>query len=47
MELDRAKDINQALADCVDPYTGERLPADGPCQRAETVAAALNEALAG
>ena len=39
MELDRAKEIIQALADGVDPYTGERFPADGPYQRADTVRA--------
>lgn len=39
MELDRAKEIVQALADGVDPYTGERFPADGPYQRADTVRA--------
>ena len=37
MELDRAKEIIKALADGVDPYTGERFPADGPYQRAATV----------
>jgi len=39
MELDRAKEIIQALADGVDPYTGERFPDDGPYQRADTVRA--------
>ena len=39
MELDRAKEILQALADGVDPYTGDRFPADGPYQRADTVRA--------
>jgi hypothetical protein len=39
MELDRAKEIVQALADGVDPYTGDRFPADGPYQRADTVRA--------
>ena len=39
MEFDRAKEIMQALADGVDPYTGERFPADGPYQRADTVRA--------
>ena len=39
MEFDRAKEIIQALADGVDPYTGERFPADGPYQRADTVRA--------
>ena len=39
MEIDRAKDIIQALADGVDPYTGDRFPADGPYQRADTVRA--------
>jgi hypothetical protein len=39
MDLDRAKEIVQALADGVDPYTGERFPADGPYQRADTVRA--------
>ena len=39
MELERAKEIVQALADGVDPYTGDRFPADGPYQRADTVRA--------
>jgi len=39
MQLDRAKEIIQALADGVDPYTGEHFPADGPYQRADTVRA--------
>ena len=39
MELERAKEIIQALADGVDPYTGDRFPADGPYQRADTVRA--------
>jgi hypothetical protein len=39
MELDRAKEIIQALADGVDPDTGEDFPADGPYQRADTVRA--------
>ena len=39
MEVDRAKEIIQALADGVDPYTGDRFPADGPYQRADTVRA--------
>ncbi len=39
MQLDRAKEIVQALADGVDPYTGERFPDDGPYQRADTVRA--------
>ena len=39
MERDRAKEIIQALADGVDPYTGEHFPADGPYQRADTVRA--------
>jgi len=30
MEFDRAREIIQALADGVDPYTGENFPADGP-----------------
>ena len=36
---ERAKEIIQALADGVDPYTGDRFPADGPYQRADTVRA--------
>jgi hypothetical protein len=39
MQLDRAKEIIQALADGVDPYTGEPFPANGPYQRADTVRA--------
>ena len=39
MQLDRAKEIIEALADGVDPYTGENFPADGPYQRADTVRA--------
>ncbi len=39
MELDRAQEIILALADGVDPYTGERFPEDGPYQRADTVRA--------
>ena len=39
MELARTKEIVQALADGVDPYTGDRFPADGPYQRADTVRA--------
>lgn len=39
MDLDRAKEIIQALADGVDPYTGESFSADGPYQRADTVRA--------
>jgi len=39
MELDRAKEIIKALADGVDPYTGERFPADSPYQQADTVRA--------
>ncbi len=39
MQLNRAKEIIQALADGVDPYTGEYFPADGPYQRADTVRA--------
>ena len=35
MQLDRAKEIIEALADGVDPYTGEQFPADGPYQRAD------------
>lgn len=37
MEFDRSKEIAQALADGVAPYTGNRFPADGPYQRADTV----------
>ncbi len=36
MQLDRAKEIVQALADGVDPYTGERFLDDSPYQRAGT-----------
>lgn len=39
MERDRAKEIIRALADGVDPYTGERFPVDGPYQRADTARA--------
>jgi len=39
MELDRAKEIIRALADGVDPYTGEPFPPDSPYQRADTVRA--------
>ena len=39
MQLERAKEIVQALADGVDPYTAEHFPADGPYQRADTVRA--------
>lgn len=39
MQIERAKEIIQALADGVDPYTGEHFPADGPYQRADTVRA--------
>jgi len=39
MELERAREIIQALADGVDPYTGEHFPADGPYQRTDTVRA--------
>lgn len=39
MEIDRAIEIVQSLADGVDPYTAEQLPADGPYQRADTVRA--------
>ncbi len=39
MQLDRAKEIIQALADGVDPYSGDHFPADGPYQRADTVRA--------
>ena len=49
MQLDRAKEIIQALADGVDPFTGETFPADGPYQRADTVRALYTalEALEG
>ncbi len=39
MELDHAKEIIQALADGVDPYTGDHFPPDSPYQRADTVRA--------
>ena len=46
MEPDRAIEIVQALADGVDPYTGERFPSDSPYQQADTVSA-LHLALEG
>ena len=39
MEFDRVKEIIQALADGVDPYTGEHLPVDSPYQRTDTARA--------
>jgi len=39
MDTKRAIQILSALADGVDPYTGEVLPSDGPFQEAETVRA--------
>lgn len=39
MECDRAKEIVRALADGVDPYTGEPFPPNSPYQRADTVRA--------
>ncbi|MCF7855854.1 MAG: hypothetical protein K9N51_13730 [Candidatus Pacebacteria bacterium] len=46
MEAERAIKIVQALADGVDPYTGERYPSSSPYQQADTVRA-LHLALAG
>ena len=37
MELDRAIEIVQSLADGMDPYSGERFPPDSPYQQADTV----------
>jgi len=39
MEIDRASEIIQQLADGVDPYTGERFQPDSPYQQADTVRA--------
>ncbi len=39
MNLERTKEIIQALADGIDPYTGEQFPPDSPYQRADTVRA--------
>ena len=46
MDTERAIEIVQALADGVDPYSGERLPSDSPYQQADTVRA-LHLALEG
>ena len=46
MEPDRAIEIVQALADGVDPFTGERFPPGSPYQQADTVRA-LHLALEG
>lgn len=46
MEPDRAIEIVQALADGVDPFTGERFPSSSPYQQADTVRA-LHLALEG
>lgn len=46
MEPDRAIEIVQALADGVDPFTGERFLSDSPYQQADTVRA-LHMALEG
>lgn len=46
MDTDRAIEIVQALADGVDPFTGERFPSDSPYQQADTVRA-LHMALEG
>jgi hypothetical protein len=39
MDKQQALGILRALANGIDPVTGEVLPADGPCQRADTVRA--------
>ena len=39
MNPDRPREILQALADGIDPYTGEQFPPDSPYQRADTVRA--------
>ena len=39
MELDRAKEIIQALADGIDPATGQQFPPNSPYQRDDTVRA--------
>jgi hypothetical protein len=46
MEPDRAIEIVQALADGVDPYSGDRFPSGSPYQQADTVGA-LHLALEG
>ncbi len=46
MEPERAIEIVQALADGVDPYSGERFPSGSPYQQADTVRA-LHLALEG
>lgn len=46
MDIKRAIDIIRALADGVDPYTGEMFPAGSPYQNPETVRA-LYEATKG
>ena len=46
MEPDRAIEIVQALADGVDPYSGDRFPSGSPYQQADTVRA-LHLALEG
>lgn len=39
MDIQRAKDLIRSLADGVDPFTGEILPADSICNKAEIVRA--------
>lgn len=39
MEMQKAQQILQAMADGVDPFTGEALPATSPYQQADTVRA--------
>ena len=46
MDTERAIEIVQALADGVDPFTGERFPSDSPYQQADAVRA-LHLALEG
>ncbi|MBP7431017.1 MAG: hypothetical protein KBC05_16400 [Candidatus Hydrogenedentes bacterium] len=46
MDSERAIEIVQSLADGVNPYTGERFPAESPYQHADTVRA-LHQALEG
>ncbi|MGI6301937.1 MAG: hypothetical protein ACOX52_12905 [Verrucomicrobiota bacterium] len=46
MDTDPAIEIVQALADGVDPFSGERFPSDSPYQQADTVRA-LHLALEG
>jgi hypothetical protein len=39
MELDRAREIVRALADGLDPLSGQRLPANSPCRQSDVVSA--------